>query len=499
MKPTISLQSFDLQFKAFTEFLNEKSGVPFTSFASHPYLEDEENYKFDLHRIARKELQAGSWTEKDIGSGRIISSVIDAIELKENNIVRWQAQYGETARPHHSLYLARDDRDKSVIAETALYRLYCEADDEAVFAALIDIFGRSYAVIAYLFFIKDRTRYLPIATETFDFAFELLGAEFKTSRQCSWENYSTFTGLIDELKTLLTRALGGEVSLLDAHSFAWILARQMRRADKLAITPTGNEPSLTRNGSALDSQNLHTDNVDEASFDKWLTNIGKSPKTAKNYRRAIAGVMSDWAVKEGWIKDSLFEISSVLDLESMAKEIAKLPIYQDRNTIGKGMYAAAMKAYRDCLADVSGAIVSEDIDEIINRRDITETERASMVSTRLGQGRFRKDLIDYWDGCAVTRYKNTRLLIASHIKPWKIASHEDRVDSFNGLLLLPNLDKAFDLGFVTFEENGEILLSPDQENPQALGVKKGMKINLSDKHQENMAYHRDNIFRVNQI
>jgi len=65
--------------------------------------------------------------------------------------------------------------------------------------------------------------------------------------------------------------------------------------------------------------------------------------------------------------------------------------------------------------------------------------------------------------------------------------------------LLPNLDKAFDLGFVTFEENGEILLSPDLENPQALGVKKGMKINLSDKHQENMAYHRDNIFRVNQI
>ena len=60
---------------------------------------------------------------------------------------------------------------------------------------------------------------------------------------------------------------------------------------------------------------------------------------------------------------------------------------------------------------------------------------------------------------ALTGFTDTRFLVASHIKPWKDANNKERLDSFNGLLLMPNLDKVFDLGFITFKENGKIVIS----------------------------------------
>ena len=82
----------------------------------------------------------------------------------------------------------------------------------------------------------------------------------------------------------------------------------------------------------------------------------------------------------------------------------------------------------------------------------TEAER--LVIQRVGQYIFRNGLLDYWDGrCAVTKLSVAELLKASHIKPWKDCdSDAERLDVFNGLLLAPNLDAAFDLGFITFAD-----------------------------------------------
>ena len=51
----------------------------------------------------------------------------------------------------------------------------------------------------------------------------------------------------------------------------------------------------------------------------------------------------------------------------------------------------------------------------------------------------------------MTGYADTRVLIASHIKPWYRATNEERVNPMNGLILTPNLDKVFDLGLITFD------------------------------------------------
>ncbi|MBS4050496.1 MAG: HNH endonuclease, partial [Methylomonas sp.] len=85
-------------------------------------------------------------------------------------------------------------------------------------------------------------------------------------------------------------------------------------------------------------------------------------------------------------------------------------------------------------------------------------------------------------------------LIASHIKPWCKSSNSERIDPHNGFLLLPNLDKAFDLGFITFTDSGEICISSKFSEYDVLGVSKAMKILIKEKNKPYLAYHQSNVF-----
>lgn len=66
------------------------------------------------------------------------------------------------------------------------------------------------------------------------------------------------------------------------------------------------------------------------------------------------------------------------------------------------------------------------------------------------------------------------MLVASHIKPWRDSNNQERLDKFNGLLLLANLDKAFDLGFILFTDTGLVMISSQLEEPQFLGRYEGL-------------------------
>ena len=233
-KPTIDPYLFEKQFEAFQKFVEEQSGVPFVSFASNPYTDEQEGYKYEIYRAARDKLAFQAWKDSDIGSGNIIVSTIESIEIQNNNLVQWQSRYGDEKRPHHPLYEAKQSPEKAKEIERCLFRFYHRTEVEKSFHDLIKIFGKKYSLIAYLFFVKDNSKYLPIAPSYLDRAFELLGAEFKTSKRCSWENYSQYIHLIGELKRMLSEVLSSEVSMLDAHSFAWILSAQMESQEKLA-------------------------------------------------------------------------------------------------------------------------------------------------------------------------------------------------------------------------------------------------------------------------
>jgi hypothetical protein len=87
------------------------------------------------------------------------------------------------------------------------------------------------------------------------------------------------------------------------------------------------------------------------------------------------------------------------------------------------------------------------------------TEQIELRKSRKGQGRFRKRLIALRRGCYVTGLNVYDLLKASHIKPWKDSNNIERLDEYNGLLLTPNLDALLDAGYISFQDDGSIMIS----------------------------------------
>ena len=96
---------------------------------------------------------------------------------------------------------------------------------------------------------------------------------------------------------------------------------------------------------------------------------------------------------------------------------------------------------------------------IIQDAMLEETMKASLVLARRGQGKFR-ERVEFFEGsCRVTGVTSTKLLIASHIKPWATSTNEERLNGHNGLFLSPHVDKLFDSGLMSFENSGEMLFS----------------------------------------
>jgi len=128
----------------------------------------------------------------------------------------------------------------------------------------------------------------------------------------------------------------------------------------------------------------------------------------------------------------------------------------------------------------------------------TEAER--LVVQRVGQEVFRERLLDYWEGhCAITGLGVPELLRASHIKPWAdCESDAERLDVFNGILLAPHLDAAFDRGFITVADDGAVVVdgSLEQEARRVLGLDQPLCVNgLTDRHRRFLPWHRERVFR----
>lgn len=134
---------------------------------------------------------------------------------------------------------------------------------------------------------------------------------------------------------------------------------------------------------------------------------------------------------------------------------------------------------------------------LVERRQGAET--LALAKRRIGQGDFRGAMFDYWGACAVTGLSAPELLRASHIKPWKDATPEEKTDPFNGLLLAAHLDAAFDVGLISFDDTGMLLVS--NRLPEADRIRLGISAttrlcNVNASHLPYLAFHRSNIFCV---
>jgi putative restriction endonuclease len=231
------------------------------------------------------------------------------------------------------------------------------------------------------------------------------------------------------------------------------------------------------------------------TFEDWMRYRGLSESSVKKYEGAVSGTMSKWAVDSGLLNGPLNSIQSYSRFEPIAAALRGLHIYQERNKRGHNMYNSALNKYAEYLNEGFDSNIEFDVETILLQSGVTDTETISLITTRIGQGNFRQKLISLWGGCSVTGYKDPALLVASHIKPWCVSSDSERLDGYNGLLLLPTLDKAFDSGLISFDEKGKIMISPLLKEPIILGIDDAMYIALRLPHLDYMKFHREEVFR----
>ena len=152
--------------------------------------------------------------------------------------------------------------------------------------------------------------------------------------------------------------------------------------------------------------------------------------------------------------------------------------------------------HRDQVVAELEAILESSIE---NSPNIEATEKAQIIKARRGQGRFRVNVQKIEKACRVSGVADDQFLIASHIKPWRTATNQERLDGQNGLLLCPNIDYLFDRGFISFSDDGTLLVSPVADNDclRRLGVPVNSSVSVghfTDKQREYLSFHRRNVF-----
>ena len=111
-------------------------------------------------------------------------------------------------------------------------------------------------------------------------------------------------------------------------------------------------------------------------------------------------------------------------------------------------------------APSGAAALQADLRALLRGKGLTATERDALVSARIGQGAFRTAVLARWEGrCAVTGCGTLEAIRASHIKPWRLATNEERLDPENGLPLVATLDALFDAGLIAFASDGAMVVS----------------------------------------
>jgi putative restriction endonuclease len=149
--------------------------------------------------------------------------------------------------------------------------------------------------------------------------------------------------------------------------------------------------------------------------------------------------------------------------------------------------------------EISQSVIINEETKINNNSDLSRCDKTILVQARIGQGKYRENLLNECPFCPITLVSDDRLLIASHIKPWAKSEIHEKIDSKNGFMLTPTYDFLFDRGFITFSDNKEMMVS------NWLSKMTCSKLNLFNKktfsllpvkgREKYLDYHRNKIFK----
>ena len=218
--------------------------------------------------------------------------------------------------------------------------------------------------------------------------------------------------------------------------------------------------------------------------------------------------------KKPWLKDGrkvdveIIELDDPINTDSIFDRVKNfLPEkYSPFNKDGGGnqgyFYEVGHQVFNIILnTDFEGEKLSLDfVDQNLNTPTGSSINSKLKVNVRSStwQKYFKNQLFKYWGiKCVLTNVKNKDLLIGAHIKPWTKSDDKEKIDVFNGLPLSPNADKIFELGLISFNEQGKLIKSSQLSNDDLskLNINLDVKLDFKDEHFKYLNYHRLNKFK----
>ena len=158
---------------------------------------------------------------------------------------------------------------------------------------------------------------------------------------------------------------------------------------------------------------------------------------------------------------------------------------RDRIAITKDRGENTPNPFDDLLSDIEKIEADPSIPDV--------TTKQALINARIGQGRFRADLMKRWgDACAVTGIEQSQLLRASHIKKWSESNNKERLDPSNGLLLSANIDALFDRNLISFTSDGQMVVSDlvSEHTRKLLGLPMNLRLPLNYFEKAFLDHHR---------
>lgn len=180
--------------------------------------------------------------------------------------------------------------------------------------------------------------------------------------------------------------------------------------------------------------------------------------------------------------------------------ISYLSILKLRNPNNKIVYyCRVFLDYKSDITTYESPMEKYQEEEILSS-NLNDKKKHNLVDARQGQGEYRRKLLDECPFCPFTSVNDERLLIASHIKPWVDSNDKEKIDPKNGFAFTPTYDKLFDRGFITFDSDKKLKVSPwiSPMNQNRLNIYDGKiidKLPLDNKREKYLQYHRENIFK----
>ncbi len=187
-----------------------------------------------------------------------------------------------------------------------------------------------------------------------------------------------------------------------------------------------------------------------------------------------------------------------ITLEDLREHGLKGSMQSQRRALGDLKKFIHSKRFKDF-----GLKIEDDIKHEVERvasipEPIVGKEREVLTKQRTNQGQFRRMMLGHFDGkCCICGLGIDDMLVASHIKPWSKSTDKQKVSKYNGLLLCAIHDKLFDEGYITFEDDGRLIVSKDltKGDLDILKLDRRRKIQVEEENKPFLKYHREKVFR----